>query len=292
MIQLVACGHTIGGVRSVDLTEVVKPNASEASGVALADFDTKPQFDTAIITEYLDGTTQNPLVVPASNVSFASDLRIFSSDGNVTMKSLASPTSFADTCATMIERMLNTVPSDTQLTEEIELLPVKVREAFITVVNSQLLFITSLRLSRSADKPIPQGRIISLFWCDRRGKFQDCAGGSANVASNFTATGALVSSRLLVPANIALDSYGIAVPITANQSIGKFWFVLDEHDGSGPQTLDNGGDGYLFPQDGLISVYELGSTKVIGDGSSVANSTFVTGVCLLLGILTMDWYVY
>ncbi|KAF8171262.1 heme peroxidase [Pholiota molesta] len=276
MIQLVACGHTIGGVRSVDFPEVVKANASAASGVALANFDTTPQFDTAIITEYLDGTTQNPLVVPASNVSFASDLRIFSSDGNVTMKSLASPTSFADTCATMIERMLNTVPSDTQLTEEIELLPVKVREAFITIVNSQLLFITSLRLSRPADKPIPQGRTINLFWCDRRGKFQDCAGGSANVASNFTATGPLVSSPLLVPANIALDSYGIAVPITANQSIGKFWFVLDEHDGSGPQTLDNGGDGYLFPQDGVISVYELGSNTAIG--GSRQNFTFVTGI--------------
>jgi hypothetical protein len=200
----------------------------------------------------------------------------------------------------MIERMLNTVPSDTQLTEEIELLPVKVRLALITVVDSQLLFITSLRvslsssllhtndlhlqykLSRSADKPIPEGRTISLFWCDRRGQFQDCAGGSANVASNFTATGALVSSPLLVPANIALDTYGISVPITANQSIGKFWFVLDDHDGSGPQTLDNGGDGYLFPQDGVISVYELGSSTVIGTGSlQKQNFTFVTGVrCL------------
>jgi hypothetical protein len=47
----------------------------------------------------------------------------------------------------MIERMLNTVPSNTQLTEEIELLPVKVRLALITVVDSQLLFITSLRVS-------------------------------------------------------------------------------------------------------------------------------------------------
>ncbi|KAF8185395.1 heme peroxidase [Pholiota molesta] len=279
MIQLVACGHTIGGVRSVDFPEVVNPNASEASGVALANFDTTTQFDTAIITEYLDGTTQNPLVVPASNVSFASDLRIFSSDGNVTMQSLASPTSFADTCATMIERMLNTVPSDTQLTEEIELLPVKVRLALITVVDSQLLFITSLRLSRSADKPVPEGRTISLFWCDRRGQFQDCAGDSAKVASNFTATGALVSSPLLVPANIALDTYGISVPITANQSIGKFWFVLDDHDGSGPQTLDNGGDGYLFQQDGVISVYELGSSTVIGAGSlQKQNFTFVTGI--------------
>jgi hypothetical protein len=48
MIQLVACGHTIGGVRSVDFPEVVNPNASEASGVALANFDTTTQFDTAM----------------------------------------------------------------------------------------------------------------------------------------------------------------------------------------------------------------------------------------------------
>ncbi|KAF8193460.1 heme peroxidase [Pholiota molesta] len=278
MIQLVACGHTIGGVQSVDFPEVVNANASDPSAVVVADFDTTPQFDTALITEYLDGTTQNPLVVPASNVSFASDLRIFSSDGNVTMKSLASPTSFADTCATMIERMLNTVPSNTQLTEEIELLPVKVRNALITVVNSQLLFITSLRLSRPADKPVPQGRTISLFWCDRRGRFQGCTGGIAKVASNFTTTGPLNSSPLLVPANIALDSYDIAVPITANQSIGKFWFVLDEHDGSGAQTLDNGGNGYNFPQDGIISVYELGSSVFLGFDSHLTNFTFVTGI--------------
>ncbi|KAF8186683.1 heme peroxidase [Pholiota molesta] len=278
MIQLVACGHTIGGVRSVDFPQVVTANASDPSGIVLQDFDTTPHFDTAIITEYLDGTTQNPLVVPASNVSFASDLRIFASDGNVTMKSLASPTSFSDTCATMITRMLNTVPADTQLTDEIELLPVKVRDAFITVVNSQLVFITSLRLSRPADKPVPSGRTISLFWCDRRGKLQDCAGGSANVASNFTSTGTLESSPLLVPANIALNSYEITVPITAKQSVGKFWFVLDEHDGSGPQTLDNGGDGYLFPQDEVITVYELGFTSPVHNDVSLSNFTFVTGI--------------
>lgn len=105
------------------------------------------------------------------------------------------------------------------------------------------------------------------------------------MASNFT-TGSLDSSPLLVPANIALDGYDISVPITVNQSIGKFWFVLDDHDGSEPQTLDNGGDGYFFPQDGVISVYELGSTKAIGDGSFLANFTFVTGVRLLREILS------
>jgi hypothetical protein len=68
--------------------------------------------------------------------------------------------------------------------------------------------------------------------------------------------------------------------------------VLDDHDGSGPQTLDNGGNGYLFPQDGVVPVYEVGSTKAIGDGSSLAKSTFVAGVRLLPEISTMDWYVY
>jgi catalase (peroxidase I) len=48
MIQLVACGHTIGGVQSVDFPEVVKANASDPSAVVLADFDTTPQFDTAM----------------------------------------------------------------------------------------------------------------------------------------------------------------------------------------------------------------------------------------------------
>ncbi|KAF8193457.1 heme peroxidase [Pholiota molesta] len=259
MIQLVACGHTIGGVQSVDFPEVVKANASDPSAVVLADFDTTPQFDITIVTEYLDGTTQNPLVVPASNRWECNDEK-------------------ANTCATVIERMLNTVPSNTQLTEEIELLPVKVRNALITVVNSQLLFITSLRLSRPADKPVPQGRTISLFWCDRRGRFQGCTGGIAKVASNFTTTGPQNFSPLLVPANIVLESYDIAVPITANQSIGKFWFVLDEHDGSGPQMLDNGGDGYLFPQDEVVSVYELGSFNIVGNGSHLTNFTFVTGI--------------
>jgi hypothetical protein len=110
------------------------------------------------------------------------------------------------------------------------------------------------------------------------------------VASNFTSTGTLESSPLLVPANIALNSYEITVPITANQSIGKFWFVLDEHDGSGPQTLDNGGDGYLFPQDEVITVYELGFTSPVHNDVSLSNFTFVTGVRLLRETLSQHWY--
>lgn len=103
MISLVACGHTFGGVRSPDFPEVV---ATPADGSQLLlDFDTTPKFDNAVqvivvfmneihpanifcansVTEYLKGTTQNPLAVN-SNQTILSDFRIFSSDKNATMK--------------------------------------------------------------------------------------------------------------------------------------------------------------------------------------------------------------
>ncbi|KAE9405935.1 hypothetical protein BT96DRAFT_972170 [Gymnopus androsaceus JB14] len=45
------------------------------------------------------------------NVTTESDLRIFSSDGNVTMQSLLSADTFSDTCAALLQRMMiNTVP--------------------------------------------------------------------------------------------------------------------------------------------------------------------------------------
>ncbi|KAF9470970.1 heme peroxidase [Pholiota conissans] len=275
MIQLVACGHSFGGVRSVDFPDVVKPNASAPGGIGLARFDTTEKYDPAVVTEFLDGTTQNPLVV--SNVTLASDLRIFSSDGNATMKNMATASSFADTCSSMLERMINTVPSDTQLTDEIQLLPVKVRDAQITVINSQLVFMTSLRLSRPADKPVPSGREVTLYWCDGRGSSQNCAGNIASVASTPSSK-VITPSPIGGPSNIALDSYEFAVPLSANQSLSKFWFVLDDKDGSVPITLDNEGTGYVFPQDEIIFISDLGSIRAGGTGDSSRKFNFVVGI--------------
>ncbi|KAG6808618.1 hypothetical protein H0H93_016685, partial [Arthromyces matolae] len=80
MITLVACGHTLGGVRHDDFPTIVEES------VDVADFDaTVAGFDTAIVTQYLDGCSVDPLVV-TPNITMRSDLRIFSSDGNVTMQ--------------------------------------------------------------------------------------------------------------------------------------------------------------------------------------------------------------
>lgn len=107
MIKLVACGHTMGGVRSTDFPGLVTPNPNSAMPV-IDDFDETMQFDNVVlvtfpikhlsgpgssfyylykhrVTDYLNNKTRNVLVT-ASNQTMASDLHVFQSDGNVTMR--------------------------------------------------------------------------------------------------------------------------------------------------------------------------------------------------------------
>ena len=113
MIKLVACGHTLGGVRTTDFPRLVPPDPN--SSVAIIDnFDKTMQFDNLVlvafslnsfltqfslppfviinrVTDYLDNNTINVLVTtnvvdPTTGISFASDLRVFQSDGNVVMQ--------------------------------------------------------------------------------------------------------------------------------------------------------------------------------------------------------------
>lgn len=104
MISLVSCGHTFGGVQNTAFPTIVPPSSdpNDTEGDVLFDttgahfdnnmqvfyaylecwVDTDEGFDSA--TEYLSGTTQNPLVV-GQNDTTNSDKRIFGSDGNITM---------------------------------------------------------------------------------------------------------------------------------------------------------------------------------------------------------------
>ena len=70
--------------------------------------------------EYLNGTGKRggPLVV-GHNETTRSDLRIFSSDNNVTINAMKSAQAFEDTCYTIFEKLLNTVPSNVNLSDPI-----------------------------------------------------------------------------------------------------------------------------------------------------------------------------
>ncbi|KAJ7239076.1 heme peroxidase [Mycena rebaudengoi] len=87
MIGLVACGHTFGGVQRDPFPDIV-PEVNDANSTqSVLHFDTTTvYFDNNVATEYISGTTQNPLVV-GFNDSTNSDKRIFGSDVNATMRS-------------------------------------------------------------------------------------------------------------------------------------------------------------------------------------------------------------
>jgi hypothetical protein len=117
MITLIACGHSIGGVHSVDHPEIVSgPVAPENK----ASFDTSlGEMDNKVVMEYLDNSTANPLIVNA-NDTLNSDKRIFAADGKATMRKLADKGFFKSQCETVFEKMLSLVPGDATLTEPLE----------------------------------------------------------------------------------------------------------------------------------------------------------------------------
>ncbi|RMZ73554.1 WSC domain-containing [Pyrenophora seminiperda CCB06] len=115
-ITLIACGHSIGGVHSIDHPEIVSSRPISASN--------KPSFDTssglldnAVVLEYLNSSTTNPLVT-AQNSTLQSDRRIFSLDNNATISKLADARYFKKQCSAVFTKLLNNVPSTVKLTQE------------------------------------------------------------------------------------------------------------------------------------------------------------------------------
>ncbi|KAJ7050671.1 heme peroxidase [Mycena amicta] len=160
MIGLVACGHTFGGVQHDFFPDIVPELNDPSDTDSVAHFDTtNTQFDNKIATEYISGTTQNPLVV-GFNDTTNSDKRIFGSDGNATMSSFAnSPDLFASTCADLLARMVDTVPAGVQLTDVITPLPVKPANLQLILDGDVIQFSGQVRLWDVATDPV-----VVLLW--------------------------------------------------------------------------------------------------------------------------------
>jgi hypothetical protein len=88
---------------------------------------TRGVFDPLVVQEYVSWTGQKGgALVTTSNVTTQSDLRLYESDNNVTMNSLlAQGAGFLDTCVTLLERTINTVPARVSLGSQITSMAVK-----------------------------------------------------------------------------------------------------------------------------------------------------------------------
>ncbi|KAF7340536.1 Peroxidase [Mycena sanguinolenta] len=176
MISLVACGHTFGGVQHDPFPDIVNVLNDTTDTEDVAHFDsTFVTFDNNVATEYISGTTQNPLVV-GFNDTTNSDKRIFGSDGNITMLSFSnSPALFASTCADLFARMIDTVPSGVVLTDVITPLPVKPSDVVLTMNGDVLELSASVRLWNTTDTTSS----VSMLW-------KDHIGGTGNNTMRFS----------------------------------------------------------------------------------------------------------
>ncbi|KAI0123522.1 heme peroxidase [Xylariales sp. AK1849] len=121
-IASTACGHSLGRIHYSNFPEIVDESAVTVNNThGGVGFDDSPAvFDSSVVNEYLDSTGQlgGPLIT-APNVTDRSDLRLYISDSNATMQSISEEAAFQATCFALFERMINTVPSGSALTDPI-----------------------------------------------------------------------------------------------------------------------------------------------------------------------------
>jgi hypothetical protein len=165
MIAVTACGHTLGGVHAADFPQIVTTGSVTND---FAHFDSTNAFDERVASEYVKGTTTNPLVSgPCVGSGRCSDAHVFSADKNVTITAMADPSTFQSTCARMLQKLIEVVPGGTTLTDPIVPYEVKPVGLQLNLQNdgSTILFSGEIRV-RTTSRQISN---VQLIYKDRSG---------------------------------------------------------------------------------------------------------------------------
>lgn len=258
-IGLTACGHTMGSVHHGGFPQVVNDSAvtptNQGGGIH---FDATPDvFDIDVVQEYLSGTgQQGGALVTTPNVTVRSDLRIYTSDNNATMRQLStSSETFISTCVSLMSRMIDTVPSTTKLTEPI--VPPVVKPVNVSLSldeNGTVQFSGFIRILSTA---FSSNATVRISWLSRTG-----VGAPAFVSeATFVNSGDGIFGTTYY--------HFFSTPINATSGISIFFVTVK--DAGKTKTFVNGGSG--FPV-GDIAFY-LPSQSTIGDDGSVSITSAV-----------------
>lgn len=264
MIQLVACGHSIGGVHSPEFAHLVPPNP--VNGVAF--FDTTPsRFDNRVIVEYLAGNTTNPLVTgPSVALKQNSDMVVFSGDKNETVKGLQDPATFQSICRSLLQRMIEVVPNPDSLSAPVLPYALKPVSLQLTLIDggTSLVLEGWIRVRTTAlHKSISSLDVTYRNRASRPGCGQD--GCTRTLKAADTSNG-FDDSFVWFPLNITIPS---------NTGISSFTCALRFVDGT-TEYFDNNGawfpiqDALLLqsPQSCLSGSHELTVTAAVLDEQS------------------------
>ncbi|KAK1594865.1 WSC domain-containing protein [Colletotrichum navitas] len=260
MVQVTACGHTIGGVHSAENPSIVPPGTF-ANGMAPMD-TTNGVFDNKVVTEYLDGTTKNPLVFTMGNGrSQNSDFKVFNSD-NATMRAMADSAVFKSACKTVLEKMVNVVPSSVTLTDPIKPYTVKPVDLQLSLASPSTIQLQGAIRIRTTEIPLDTIASLTINYKTRDGS-STC--GSSSCAFTLSVLGI---SRGLED-NFAW--YPISQTFPVNTGISSFTVTINKNDGSST-LFNNNGNGY--PLQDAIFLQPLQSCLQ----QSAGDATFVVAV--------------
>ncbi|ESK85612.1 wsc domain containing protein [Moniliophthora roreri MCA 2997] len=258
MIAMVACGHTIGGVHGKNHPDITGNNGVDN----FPKFDsTTGKYDNNVVTEFLNNNTTNPLVV-AANVALNSDKRIFEADGNVTMRSLADPSTFRSACASILERMINTVPSTVTLTDVIQPIDIKPGDGMqVYLENPSSIHLEGQIRVRTTERQAPASVIMPY----RDGK------GNACDTCTITTAPATFRDGTCSGYGESFKFYEFSASISLESSISSFNVVFAS------ETHDNGGNGFPIRTEMFHQVKQSCLTEAI-DANGNKNLTVVAAV--------------
>ncbi|KAL6886068.1 heme peroxidase [Trichoderma evansii] len=267
MIGLVACGHTLGGVHGVDFPEIVPVVNDPATDQNTQTFDTTNSgmtaFDNTVAVQFVNNVTQNPLAF-GHNETTNSDARIFNSDGGEVIGKMADSASyFYQTCTTLLERMINTVPKGVTLTDPIQPITVKPSKLFATI-NSNGTMTMSGTIRLIGPVTANPNRTVRIHFHPRSGESctdtNDCT-----VSSNVASVGSAHVMYGNPPLTFWWYQFSTVVPITQGVS-GFDVEVVDNNNGVTNSTMyKNGGQGFPF-DDMIVTQPKLSCSEVQFNG--------------------------
>lgn len=232
MIQVTACGHTLGGVHTEEFPEIV-PAGTGMNGQKSLD-TTDATFDNKVVTEYISGTTQNPLVVgPAVALNRHSDFKVYNIDGNSTMSGLTSAETFKNVCKTVLQKMIDTVPSGVTLTDPIAPYAVKPVDMQLTLNSGGSSFLlTGYIRVRTTNRASGAIKNVKMTWKDRNG---GCASGSCSYTTTVQGAGTGFDDTF--------EFFPISTNIPTSSGISSFTVIVSLNDGTS-ESYDNNGNSY------------------------------------------------
>ncbi|OLN84494.1 WSC domain-containing protein-like protein 5 [Colletotrichum chlorophyti] len=261
MIQVTACGHTLGGVHAAENPDIV-PSGQFPDNVA--NFDTTTaSFDNRVVTEYLNNTTKNPLVfTPGTGRARNSDLKVFNwiGDTNITMRALADAAVFRTTCKAVFEKMINLVPSNVVLTDAIKPYQVKPVELQLVLTSPTVLRFTGYIRIRTTGSNTGIAS-VTINYKNRNGG-TTCGSSSCT----FTMT---QQQGLTKGLEDTFAWYPISQNVPVSSGISSFTVTINRSDGSST-LFDNNGNGYPIQDGVFLQTDQSCLIQNSGDGTFVA----------------------